>query len=187
MTTSTLVDSIEDSAKKVSSLWGVLVAVGAAWIIIGFVVLRFDRATVEVVSVVFGIMLLLSGGGELLRAMITPGGWRVWHIVFAVLLAIGAIYVFINPGSTFVSLALVAGFYFVFRGTFDIITSLSLTAIPGWWLGLLSGIAEVVLGFFASSSYSSGVVVLVTYVSVVAIFRGLSEIAAGFALRATTA
>jgi uncharacterized membrane protein HdeD (DUF308 family) len=185
MTSSALVDTIEDSANKVRSLWWVLVAAGVAWIIIGFVVLRFDRATVEVVSVVFGIMVLLSAGGELLRAAVSPGGWRVWHIIFAALLVIGAIYVFINPGATFVSLALVAGFYFVFRGTFDIITSLSVTSVPGWWLGLLSGIAEVVLGFLASSSYSSGVVVLVTYVSVVAIFRGLSEIAAGFALRAT--
>ena len=69
----------------------------------------------------------------------------------------------------------------MFVGTYDIITSLfSITLSPIWWLQLLSGIAELVLGFLASSSFSSSVVVLVTYVSVLAIFRGVAEIGAAF-------
>ena len=183
MTITTLISPLETIAKKTNSLWWLLIVVGVAWIVVGFIVLRFDNSTVDVISVVFGVMVLLAAGGELFKAAITPGGWRVWHIIFAVLLLIGAIIIFVNPGSTFVSLALVTGFYFVFAGIFDIISSLFSTGTPGWWLPLLSGIAEVVLGFLASSSFSSSVVVLVTYVSVVAIFRGVSEIAAGFGIR----
>ena len=183
MTTTTSISPLETIAKKTNSLWWLLVVVGVAWIVVGFIVLRFDNSTVDVISVVFGVMVLLAAGGELFKAAITPGGWRVWHVSFAVLLLIGAIIIFVNPGSTFVSLALVTGFYFVFAGIFDIISSLFSTGTPGWWLPLLSGIAEVVLGFLASSSFSSSVVVLVTYVSVVAIFRGVSEIAAGFGIR----
>ena len=183
MTITTLISPLETIAKKTNSLWWLLVVVGVAWIVVGFIVLRFDNSTVDVISVVFGVMVLLAAGGELFKAAITPGGWRVWHIIFAVLLLIGAIIIFVNPGSTFVSLALVTGFYFVFAGIFDIISSLFSTGTPGWWLPLLSGIAEVVLGFLASSSFSSSVVVLVTYVSVVTIFRGVSEIAAGFGIR----
>ena len=183
MTTTTSISPLETIAKKTNSLWWLLVVVGVAWIVVGFIVLRFDNSTVEVISVVFGVMVLLAAGGELFKAAITPGGWRVWHVSFAVLLLIGAIIIFVNPGSTFVSLALVTGFYFVFAGIFDIISSLFSTGTPGWWLPLLSGIAEVVLGFLASSSFSSSVVVLVTYVSVVAIFRGVSEIAVGFGIR----
>jgi uncharacterized membrane protein HdeD (DUF308 family) len=183
MSATTLFSPIETIAKKVGALWWLLLVVGVAWIVIGFVVLRFDNATVDVISIVFGIMVLLSAAGEFLRAVITPGGWRTWHIVFAILLVIGAIVVFVNPGSTFVSLALVAGFYFVFVGTFDIISSLFASGVAGWWLQLLSGIAQVILGFLASSSFASGVVVLVTYVSIVAIFRGIAEISAAFGIR----
>ena len=183
MTTTTNSSPLEAIAEKLGSLWWLLVGVGVAWIIIGFIVLRFDNATVEVISVVFGIMVLLASGGEVLRAAITPGGWRLWHIIFAVFLLIGAITIFINPGAAFYSLAVIAGLYFVVVGTFDIISSLFSTSVSGWWLQLLSGIAEVVLGFLASSSYTSSVVVLVTYISLVAIFRGVSEIAAGFAIR----
>ena len=183
MTITTLISPLETIAKKTNSLWWLLVVVGVAWIIVGFIVLRFDNSTVEVISIVFGVVVLLAAGGEVFKAAITPGGWRVWHVIFAVLLLIGAIIIFVNPGSTFVSLALVTGFYFVFAGIFDIVSSLFSTGTPGWWLPLLSGIAQVVLGFLASSSFSSSVVVLVTYVSVVAIFRGVSEIAAGFGIR----
>jgi uncharacterized membrane protein HdeD (DUF308 family) len=178
-----LYSPLESIAKKVGSLWWILVIVGVAWIVVGFVVLRFNNATIDVVSVVFGIMVLLAAGGEIFRAAVTPGGWRVWHVIFAVLLVIGAVIIFVNPGTTFLSLALVAGFYFVFAGTFDIISSLFATGLPGWWLQLLGGIAELILGFLASSSLSSSIIVLVGYVSIVAIFRGVSEIGAGFTIR----
>ena len=174
-------------AQKLGRYWWALLVVGIAWIALGFVVLRFDSSTVLVVSIVFGIMVLFTAAGEIFRATVTIGGWRVWHVVFAVLLFVGAIIIFANPGATFESLALVVGFTFVLVGTYDIVTSLfSISISPVWWLQLLSGIAEVVLGFLASSSFSSGVVVLVTYVSVVAIFRGVAEIGAAFTVRQFT-
>lgn len=174
-------------AQKLGRYWWALLVVGIAWIVLGFVVLRFDGSTVYVISIVFGVMVLFSAAAEIFRAAVTIGGWRVWHIVFAILLVVGAIIIFTNPGATFESLALVVGFYFVFAGTYDIVTSLYTSSVsPVWGLQLLSGIAEVVLGFLASSSFSSGVVVLVTYVSVLAIFRGVAEIGAAFSVRHLT-
>ncbi|MEF2975689.1 HdeD family acid-resistance protein [Subtercola sp. YIM 133946] len=170
-------------ADRVGSRWWILLVIGVFWVVVGFVVLRFDSSTVTVVSIIFGIMVLLSAAGEAFRAFVTPGGWRVWHAIFAVLLVIGAVVIFVNPGDAFVSLALVVGFYFVFAGTFDIVSSLFSTAVPGWWLQLLSGIAQLVLGLIASSSWQTSIVVLVTYVSVLALFRGVAEIAAAFAVR----
>lgn len=174
---------LEALARRVGSLWWTLVVVGIAWIVVGFVVLRFDNSTVTIIAVVFGIMILLAAAGEFFRAAVSPGGWRVWHVVFGILLVIAAVIAFINPGSTFVSLALVAGFYFVFAGIFDVVSSLFSIPSPTWWLQLLSGIAELILGFIASNSLSNSAVVLVTFVSVLAIFRGVSEISAGFAVR----
>jgi uncharacterized membrane protein HdeD (DUF308 family) len=174
---------LEAVAKKIGSLWWTLVVVGIAWIVVGFVIIRFNNSTVLIISIVFGIMVLLAAAGEIFRAAVTPGGWRVWHVIFAILLVIGAIIIFIHPGATFVSLTLVTGLFFVFVGTFDIISSLFATVLPGWWVQLLTGIAEVFLGILASSSFSSSAFVLVTYVSLGAIVRGVSEIGAGFAVR----
>jgi uncharacterized membrane protein HdeD (DUF308 family) len=179
---------LEAVARKLGRFWWVLLVVGIAWIIVGFVVLRFDTATVNVVSILFGILILLSAAGEIFRAVVTPNAWRIWHILFAVLLVIAAVIAFANPGGTFVSLALVVGFYFVFVGTFDIISSLfSIGSSPAWGLQLVSGVLQLLLGFIASSSLSASVVILVTYVSISALFRGVAEIAAAFTARSLLA
>jgi uncharacterized membrane protein HdeD (DUF308 family) len=182
-----LLAPLESIAKKIGRFWWVLLIVGIAWIVVGFVVLRFDSSTVELVSVLFGILILLAAGGEIFRAVVTPTGWRVWHVIFAVLLVLGAVLVFVHPGDSFVSLALVTGFYFVFAGTYDIVSSLfSLAYFPGAALQLASGVLQVVLGFIASSSLSASIFVLVLFVALSALFRGVAEISAAFAVRAMT-
>jgi uncharacterized membrane protein HdeD (DUF308 family) len=182
--TNTLFTPLEAVAKKLGRLWWVLLVVGIAWIVVGFVVLRFDAQSVNVISVLFGILILLSAAGEIFRAVVTANGWRVWHILFAILLVIAGVIAFVNPGGTFFSLALVVGFYFVFVGTFDIISSLfSIGTSPAWGLQLVSGVLQLLLGFIASSSLSASVVILVTYVSISALFRGVAEIAAAFTAR----
>ena len=171
-------------AGRLSRRWWVLLVAGIAWIVLGFVVLRFDSASVAVVSVLVGIMVLLAAVAELIRAAISSGGWRVWHVVLAALLVAGAVVAFVDPGETFVSLALTIGFVFVYAGTFDVIWGLSsVRSSPLWWLLVLSGVAQLVLGFFASSSEEAGAAVLVTYVSLSALSRGISEILAAFAVR----
>lgn len=171
-------------ADRIGRRWWLLLIPGIAWIVVGFAVLRFDAGTVAIVSILFGLMVLLAAAGEVFNAVITSGGWRVFHVVFAILLFIGAIGVFVDPGGTFVSLAFVIGFYFVFAGTYDVIASLfDIGTVPGWWLRLISGILELVLGFLASSSFANGTYVLVTFVSIAALFRGIAEISAAFSAR----
>ena len=79
---------------QVSRRWSVLVGAGVAWIVLGFVVLRFDSASVAVVSGLVGVMALLAGFGEAMRATLSRGGWRVWHVVLAALLLVPAVVAF---------------------------------------------------------------------------------------------
>jgi uncharacterized membrane protein HdeD (DUF308 family) len=184
MTATTTSGPLSAIARKIGSYWWALLVVGIAWIVLGFVVLRFDATTPAVIAIVFGVLLLFATAGEIFRAAVTVGGWRVWHVIFAVLLLGAAIIAFVDPAGTFLSLALVTGFYFVFAGVYDIISSLFTVSLnPTWWLQLLSGIGQLILGLLASGSLSNSVVVLVTYVSVMAVFRGVSEIAAAFTVR----
>lgn len=164
--------------------WWLLLLIGVAWIVVGFVVLRFDEASAAVVVVLAGVVLLLAAAGEVFRAVVTAGGWRFWHLLFAALLVVAAVVDFSSPGVALISLALTFGFYFVFAGTFDVISALFMTATPGWWVQLLSGVLELVLGLLASSSAQESLVLLLTYVAASAIFRGVAEIAAAFAARA---
>ena len=53
-----------------------------------------------------------------------------------------------------------------------------------WWLGLVVGILEILLGFWASQQYRAvqGALLLI-WVGFFALFRGISEIVIAFELR----
>jgi uncharacterized membrane protein HdeD (DUF308 family) len=77
--------------------------------------------------------------------------------VLAVAYTVAGIVAFIHPGNTFVALAAVFSFLLVFAGTFDIIQAISARKeIEVWWLQLVGGITEVLLGFWAAG-YWGGV------------------------------
>lgn len=171
-------------AARLGRLWWLLLVVGSAWIVLGFVALRLDHSTPVVIGVTFGIILLFATVGEVVRAVVTTGGWRAWHVVVAVLLLVGAVTAFVDPAGSFVTLVTITGFYFVLMGTFDIVSSLfAAGVIAGWWLQLISGILEVVLGFIAAASFENSAIILVTWFSLTAVFRGVAEIAAAFSVR----
>lgn len=159
--------------------WWLLVA-GITWIVLAVVILRFNVTTVATVAVLFGVYCLLAAANEVATGAIASQGWRVVHWLLAALFTVVAALAFMQPGETFISLAAVMSFYFVFRGVLDIAKAISASSMPGWWVLLLAGLAELVIGFWAAASWSVSVVVLVTWVAAGAMIHGIGEVAAGF-------
>jgi uncharacterized membrane protein HdeD (DUF308 family) len=116
--------------------------------------------------------------------MMSTGGWRIAHYLLAALFFVVGIVSFAHPGNTFVALAALVSFYLIFRGTFDLITAFSVSRdMPGWWLLVITGIAELLIGFWAAGSWNLSVVVLVAWVGASALMRGITEIIGAFQLR----
>jgi uncharacterized membrane protein HdeD (DUF308 family) len=139
---------------------------------------------VRAISVLFGLVALVSAANEVLVGLVSSPGWRLFHALLAALFVATAIIAFIHPGDTFVALAAVMSFYFVLRGTFDVIASLMVKDImQGWWLQLLTGVTELLIGFWAAGSWGVSAVILVAWVGALAFLRGLSEIIGAFRLR----
>ena len=75
-------------------------------------------------------------------------------------------------------------FFLIVAGTFDIIVSISTRhEIEVWWLQLVSGIIELVLGFWAAGYYGRSAVLLIAWVAVIAIIRGVRDIVLAFRVR----
>jgi uncharacterized membrane protein HdeD (DUF308 family) len=81
------------------------------------------------------------------------------------------------------SAAIRSTFYLIFRGSFDLITAFSLSGMPGWWLLVITGLAELLIGFWAAGSWNLSVVVLVAWVGATTLMRGITEIVGAFQLR----
>jgi uncharacterized membrane protein HdeD (DUF308 family) len=170
----------EDAVSK-SRFWWLLLVTGAAWIVLSIVILRFDYTAVAAVAVLFGVYCLVAAVNEIvIGAVSSSTGWRVAHGLLAALLVVVGVVSLMNLGATFVTLAAIISFYFIFRGCFDIAMAFAGSAAPGWWVLLICGLIELGLGFWAAGSWSVSVVVLVAWVAAGALVHGIGEIALAF-------
>ena len=110
-------------------------------------------------------------------------GWKVVHAGLGVLFVVAGILALIRPYDTFATLAAIIGFFLVFKGVFDIVVSLvTKDDIPIWWLQLVVGIVEVLLGFWAAGNFRGSAFLLVVFVAASCLARGITEIILAFNL-----
>lgn len=170
----------EDAVSK-TRFWWLLLITGAAWIVLSILILRFDYTTVAAVAVLFGMYCLVAAVNEItIAALSTSTGWRIAHGLLAVLLVVVGVVSLMNLGATFVTLAAIVSFYFIFRGSFDVVMAFAGSAVSGWWVLLITGLVELGLGFWAAGSWSISVVILVAWVAAGALLHGIGEIALAF-------
>jgi uncharacterized membrane protein HdeD (DUF308 family) len=174
----------EELAEVAKGWWLYLVA-GVLWIIFGWVVLSFNFDTVWAIAVFFGFGFIIGGIMELIVGFETPA-WRWLHILFGIIAIIAGILALIWPGQTFLVLAAIIGWYILFAGIMDI--GIAFATKPEndlWWLQLVLGIAEVLIGFWAVGYSGRSIALLVVWVGASALARGISSIFLGFGLHSS--
>lgn len=169
-------------------LWWVFLVTGVVWLLVAMVVLRFDEQSLTTIGVIMGIVFLGAASTEILASMAIPT-WKWAHRVLAVLFGLGAIWAFTEPESAFWALAAAFAFLLVFTGTFNIVAAVMTRAMnPLWVLGLIVGILELLLGFWASQQIDpASATLLILWIGFSALLRGMSQIALAFRLHAERA
>ena len=170
---------------RLAGPWWLFLITGIAWLIIAVMVLRITPASVTTVGVLMGALFLVGAVNEFLISAVRHA-WRWAHIVMGVLFVVGSIWAFVHPKNAFWALASVLGLLLIFKGTLDIISAVMTKEVnPTWWLGLVAGILELVLGFWASQqAFPARGALLLLWVGFFALFHGISEIVIAFEVRA---
>lgn len=170
-------------AQTAARYWWMFIISGVLWLGVSLIIFRFDWVSVLAIAVLFGTIAIIAGVLEIGAAAASTDGWRVLHAILgAVFVAIGVIS-FFQPGGTFVALAALVSFFFVVAGAFDIVNAIATRSQNSvWWFQLTAGAIEVGLGFWAAGYWSRSVILLVTFVGAVTVFRGVAMIVFGFKL-----
>jgi uncharacterized membrane protein HdeD (DUF308 family) len=168
----------------ITGIWWLFLITGIAWLIIALIVLRFDITSIGTVGALLGVVFLIAGLNEGMIAMVRPT-WRWAHLALGILYVIGGFLAFASPYDAFWALASILGFLLVLKGSLDVVVSAMTKDLNEfWWLGLVTGILELLLGFWASQQlFPARATLILIWVGFFALFRGISEIVLAFQIR----
>jgi uncharacterized membrane protein HdeD (DUF308 family) len=161
--------------------WWLFLITGGAWLLFSVIVFRFDYKSVNAIAILFGLTMMGAAVNELLSLAGSTRGWRIAHVVLALIFVVIGIVAFVHPGNTFKALAAVVSFYFIVKGGFDI--ALGFAFPEHRWLRLITGGAELLLGLWAAAYWGRSVTLLLAWIGALALIRGVTEIAFAFTLR----
>jgi uncharacterized membrane protein HdeD (DUF308 family) len=171
----------ETMLDQLAGPWWMFLVTGIAWLVVALIVLRFRLASVVAVGVLMGVVFLVGWFGELLIASVRTR-WRWVHVAMGIVFLFAACWSFASPFNAFWALATIFGLLLIFRGSLDLVTSISSRDInPAWWLGTVAGVLEILLGFWVSQQeFPAQALLLLIWVGFFALFRGFSDILLAF-------
>ena len=175
---------IDDLDPGGARYWWLFLVTGSLWILFSLVVFRFNINTVTGIGIAIGAVCIAAGVNEMLAIGASSGGWKVVRGVLGVLFVLIGIVALAYPDRTFVEVAAIFSFFLVLKGGFDVVTALLLRReVDLWWVPLLVGVAEILLGFWAAGNFGREAVLLVVWVGAAALARGVMEIVLAIRLR----
>jgi uncharacterized membrane protein HdeD (DUF308 family) len=171
-------------AREAGRWWWLFLLTGIAWLVVSLIIFRFDITSATTVAILFGIIAIVAGVNEFMAMGVSTTGWKIVHGILGVIFVLVGIFAFVEPGTTFEALAAVIGFFFLFKGIFDIAVSIATKGeFDLWWLQLVVGIIEIGLAFWVAGNFREKVILLLVYVGIVCLSKGITEIFLAFKLR----
>jgi uncharacterized membrane protein HdeD (DUF308 family) len=171
-----------DAVRGLTSSWWLFLIIGILWILFGMFVLSYNVGSLLALAVFAGVTFLMTGVTQIMAAT-RAHDWRWLYLVGGALSIIAGIMALVWPHQTLLVLALILAWFLVFKGIVDIVGALTNHGRPYWWLGLILGILELLLGIWAAGYPGRSLFVFVNLVGVYAIFYGFTELFAAFDLR----
>ena len=183
MSTTALLDERE-VLEGASRSWWIFLVTGIAWLVFALLVFQWNYTTVYAISFLFGVIALVAGVNEFGQIPFTTTGWKVVHGIVGVLFIVAGIWALVHPHNAFSTLAALIGFFFLVKGIFDItVAFLTKPYFELWWLQLVIGVIEILLAFWVAGDFREKTILLVVYVGIIALTRGITEIFLAFKLR----
>jgi uncharacterized membrane protein HdeD (DUF308 family) len=184
MTTMDTMFEEREVVREAAGKWWLFLLTGIAWLVFSLIIFRFDITSVTTIGILFGAVAIMAGLNEFMALAVSTTGWKIAHGILGVIFVLVGIFAFIEPGSAFAALASVIGFFFLFKGIFDITLAISTRSeFDLWWLQLVAGLIEIGLAFWVAGNFHQKAILLIVYTGLVALSKGISELFLAFKLK----
>jgi uncharacterized membrane protein HdeD (DUF308 family) len=173
---------IQEMRDEMADRWWLFLVTGILWIVFSLMVLQFDLESVAAIGYLAGFAFIVAGLNEFM-IMAAVRGWRWLHALLGVLFILTGFAALAWPGRTFLVLANLVAWFLLFKGTFDIVIAFAMKGQELWWVQLVVGILSIVIAFWAAGYPGRSAVLLVLWVGISALTRGVTELVLAFQLR----
>jgi uncharacterized membrane protein HdeD (DUF308 family) len=174
----------EITTKDVKRFRGIIIFFGILNIILGIMAMGAPFVVGTMVTVIIGVVLIVSGISELIH-IFSSSSWKrgIFDFVGGALAIIGGGLIISSPLLGMAMLSMLLIFYFIMDGIFRISISLKIKPVPGWGMMLAGGLASLILGIMIWRGWPlSGLVAIGVLVGIRIMFAGWSMIFIGSAV-----
>ena len=163
--------------------WQATVILGVITVVLGLIVTFYPSATLNVISVLFGLLLIASGLFHLIRVFGGHEAHRVWMGISGLLLLVIGVVLLRHLHLTVALIGLIIGISWIVQGVTALIVSFAGGAREGrgWWI--LFGTFSLAGGIVIVAVPTESVKVLAVLIGIWFIFLGLFEIIGGISIR----
>ena len=166
-----------------SATWQSTLVVGVLTLILGIIVSFHPTESLNVIAVLFGVLLILSGIFQLIRVFDPLELNRFWAGISGLLFIVIGVVLIRHLHLTRALIGLFIGITWIVQGLGAIISGAAGGAREGraWWIAF--GVISVIAGIVVAATPASSLNVLAVLLGIWFIVMGLFEIAGGLLLR----
>jgi len=176
-------DGASAQTQMVTGAWQAGLFLGAVTLVLGIIVALHPSGSLNVVAVLLGILMIVSGLFHLIRVFDRREAHRVWLGIAGLLFIVIGVVLIRHLHLTRAIIGLVIGITWIVQGVTALISGISGGAREGraWWI--FFGIVSLAAGIVVTATPASSVNVLATLLGIWFIVMGIFEIIGSFILR----
>jgi uncharacterized membrane protein HdeD (DUF308 family) len=163
--------------------WQATLVLGVLTLILGIIVSFHPSTSLNVIAVLVGVLMILSGIFHLLRIFEPDERHRIWAGIAGLLFIVIGVILIRHLHLTVALIGLIIGITWVVQGLTALIGGLAGGVREGraWWIAF--GVISVIAGIVVVSAPVSSLNALAVLLGIWFIIMGIFEIVAGFLLR----
>ena len=163
--------------------WQTTIFLGVVTLILGLIVSFHPSTSLNVIAVLIGLLLIISGIFHLIRVFDRGESHRVWLGIAGLLLIVIGVVLIRHLHLTVALMGLIIGITWIVQGISALATAIS--GGPGegrgWWI--FFGIISLIAGIVVTAVPTTSITTIAVLVGIWFIIMGLFEIIGGFMIR----
>jgi uncharacterized membrane protein HdeD (DUF308 family) len=170
-------------ALGIARAWQTTIFLGVITLILGLIVAFRPSTSLNVIAVLIGLLMIISGIFHLIRVFDSAESHRVWLGIAGLLLIVIGVVLIRHLHLTVALIGLIVGITLIVQGISALVTGI--TGGPGegrgWWI--FFGIVSLIAGIVVTAVPTTSITTIAVLIGIWFIIMGLFEIIAGFMIR----